>query len=161
MEQQKKSFIENKFIVNRLTDKPIGFFLCCDGSCIMNGSCGSAQYKISDGEGNVYYESPTFLGTNNLAEFAGIVHGIRICNKLYEGTPIPLYSDSNTALSWLKYYGPANLEKLDYPGRGLIGVNEMFKKLTAYLLEADATKVNIHKWMTHLWGEIPADFGRK
>lgn len=39
-------------------------------------------------------------GTNNLGEFLAIVHGLAYLKK--QNKNIPIYSDSRTAISWVK-----------------------------------------------------------
>ncbi|MCS6833768.1 MAG: reverse transcriptase-like protein, partial [Flammeovirgaceae bacterium] len=94
-------------------------------------------------------------GTNNVVEFIAIVHALAYCQK--NKLPLPIYSDSQTAIKWVKNKkANTRLEK-----------NATNEKLFALLQRAEEWLANnqydnpILKWQTDKWGEIPADFGRK
>ena len=70
---------------------------------------------------------------------------------------IPIYSDSRTALSWLR----------NKKVKTTLVKNEQTRQLYELIQRAELwVKTNvyanpIYKWDTENWGEIPADFGRK
>jgi ribonuclease HI len=96
-------------------------------------------------------------GTNNLGEFLAIVTGL----KWLESTSLTykLYSDSFTAINWVKTYGYCNT-KLPNVGRELA---MQLKVAESWLQLASSRKYveRIEKWDTHQFGEVPADYDRK
>jgi ribonuclease HI len=69
----------------------------------------------------------------------------------------PIYSDSRTALSWIR----------NRHSRTTIKATAANAQVRALLARADAW-ISTHnipnpllKWNTEVWGETPADFGRK
>ena len=130
--------------------------LSVDAAC--SGSPGILEYRgvwTSDGV-EVFRMGPFQWGTNNVGEFLALVHGIAFLQK-NEMHEIPIYSDSRTALSWLRNKKVKTTLKRKK-------VNE---KLFVLLDRAELWVRNnqwtnpIIKWDTKNWGEIPADFGRK
>ena len=92
-------------------------------------------------------------GTNNIGEFLALIHGIQYLksNKL----TIPIYTDSVTAMAWLRNKKMNSSHK----PKSLSVLNEMIKRANNLL--SDMEPWEILKWDTKNWGEIPADFGRK
>ena len=104
----------------------------------------------------VFKKGPFQDATNNIGEFLAIVHALALAQKSNLGN-IPIYSDSMTAISWVKRK-KANT-KLVATERN----KEVFE-----LIERAENWLNNHtfsnpvlKWITEQWGENPADFGRK
>lgn len=98
-------------------------------------------------------------GTNNIAEFLGLVHAIEYLNE--NNLPLVIYTDSLTAIAWVRHKkanttahqtGKVNPEIIQR-----IQKAEQFLKNNKELLKS----VKIMKWQTQEWGEIPADYGRK
>ncbi len=94
-------------------------------------------------------------GTNNIGEFLAIVHALAFLHQ--KNSNIPVYSDSRTAIGWVQKK-KANT-KLEATGRNA----ELFE-----LIDRAETWLKTHrfanpvlKWETTVWGENPADFGRK
>ncbi|MEQ9551279.1 MAG: ribonuclease H family protein [Coleofasciculus sp. G3-WIS-01] len=129
--------------------------ICVDASCI--GNPGDVEYRgVDTATGEVvFHKRPMSNGTNNLGEFLAIVHALAYLKN--KSSNIPIYSDSETAITWLKNKqvrttlksSPDNEEIFDLVKRAL------------NWLEANEYKNSILKWNTGSWGEIPADFGRK
>jgi ribonuclease HI len=95
------------------------------------------------------------LGTNNIGEFLAIVHALAYCKKAELN--LPIYTDSKTALAWVKQkHCKTQLVR-----------NEKTKALWELIergeewLQNNTWQNPILKWETEVWGEIPADFGRK
>jgi ribonuclease HI len=104
----------------------------------------------------LFKKGPFQDATNNIGEFLAIVHALALVQKSNLGN-IPIYSDSITAISWIKRK-KANT-KLAATERN----KEVFE-----LIERAENWLNNHtfsnpilKWITEQWGENPADFGRK
>ena len=58
--------------------------LFSDGACKTNPGCAGAGYVIYDEVGNEIYENsvPIEHATNNMAEYAGLIYGLKTCLKL-------------------------------------------------------------------------------
>ncbi|MDE6099317.1 MAG: ribonuclease H family protein [Muribaculaceae bacterium] len=127
-----------------------------DGACAKNP--GPMEYRcVEVGTGNeVFHLGPLDDGTNNIAEYLALIHAAALLARNGDTTR-PIYSDSRTALSWLRR-GKSNT-KLEATGRNQ-RVFELLQRADAWL--ASHRILNpILKWDTEKWGEIPADFGRK
>ncbi len=129
--------------------------ICVDAAC--NGSGGQVEYQgVHTTTREVLFKvGPLPDGTNNIGEFLALVHGLAQLKK--EGKIIPIYSDSKTAMSWVRHKkcktkhprSPQNTKLFNLVERA-----ERWLKINAFTNE-------IIKWPTKEWGEIPADFGRK
>jgi ribonuclease HI len=130
--------------------------LSVDAAC--SGNPGIMEYRgvwIKDGT-ELFRKGPFKRGTNNIGEFLAIVHAAALLDKQgYED--IPIYTDSRTALAWVRKKKVNTKLKFDR-------TNHRLKKLV--MRAENWLKVNdipnpLKKWNTKNWGEIPADFGRK
>ena len=84
-------------------------------------------------------------------------HSSWTCISQKNNSALPIYSDSLTAISWVKKKKcNTSLKKDNSTGElfMLIGRAETWLKNNSY-------NNKIIKWDTKKWGEIPADFGRK
>ena len=103
----------------------------------------------------VFYRGPYAQGTNNIGEFLALVLGLAYLKK--HNLSWPIYTDSVTAMAWVRQrkckskivWGKQN-EELFYAVR----------KAEDWLRTHTWTNP-VLKWETRLWGEIPADYGRK
>lgn len=134
-------------------EKPT-FGIAVDGWC--SGTtrlCGYRGVDIETGE-ELFLQNHLGVGTNNIAEFLGIVHALGFIKKK-NGKP-PVYSDSEIAIAFVnKRSCNTGLREYENP--------ELFKKIKKcemFLLEQKGIVV-VKKWETKSWGEIPADFGNK
>jgi ribonuclease HI len=95
------------------------------------------------------------LGTINIGEFLAIVHALALLDK--SGSSLPIYSDSRTAIKWVK----DRKIKTNLPRNSK--TEELFNLVDRAVawLESHEYKNQVLKWDTENWGEIPADFGRK
>jgi len=130
--------------------------LSVDAAC--SGSPGIMEYRgvwTKDGD-EVFRKGPFEWGTNNVGEFLALVHGIAFLQQ--QGMDgIPIYSDSRTALSWLRHKRvKTTLEKRSTNKDLFVLLNRAEK-----WIKENTWKNSVHKWETARWGEIPADFGRK
>lgn len=103
----------------------------------------------------IFLQGPFADGTNNIGEFLAIVHGLAYLQK--HNSLIPIYSDSKTAIGWVKKKR-ANT-KLELTPNNKI-VFELIQRAERWLA-TNTYKNPILKWETEHWGENPADFGRK
>ncbi|MDR3652940.1 MAG: ribonuclease H family protein [Paludibacter sp.] len=129
--------------------------LSVDAAC--SGNPGVMEYRgvyTKTGE-ELFRQGPFKEGTNNIGEFLALVHGLALLKQ--KNSPLPIYTDSITALAWVNAKkAKTKLEKNDSNAVlfDLISRAETWLKNNEY-----STK--IVKWETSVWGEIPADFGRK
>lgn len=140
--------------------KPVGNFnpdsIAVDAAC--SGNPGVMEYRGVDVKRNeqIFIMGPYDDGTNNVGEFLAIVHGLAWLKQ--QGLPTKIiYSDSKIAIGWVKKKKCGT--KLAETKRNA--------KLFEYIHRAEQWLQNnayhnpILKWETAVWGEIPADFGRK
>jgi ribonuclease HI len=127
-----------------------------DAAC--SGNPGDMEYQavwVADGT-KLFYQGPFPDGTNNIGEFLAIVHALALLKQ--QGKPnLPIYSDSKIAQGWVKK-GKCNT-KLEATNRNA-RIFELIQRAENWLAMNKITNP-ILKWETEVWGEIPADFGRK
>lgn len=130
--------------------------IAVDGAC--SGNPGIMEYrgvKVATGE-EVFHVGPLEDGTNNVAEFLAIVHALALLFRRNDSVT-PVYTDSKTAVAWVRNRGC----------RTQLVPTERNRKIFEMLARANLwlrshTPLNpLLRWNTPLWGEIPADFGRK
>lgn len=103
----------------------------------------------------LFHQGPYEDATNNIGEFLAIVHALAMCKK--ENINKPVYTDSKTAMSWIKNK-KANT-KLVHTEKNK-ELFEIIERAEKWLAENKWSN-RVLKWETKIWGEIPADFGRK
>lgn len=136
---------------------PEGFDINCvavDAAC--SGNPGPMEYRgvYLLTEQQIFHFGPVH-GTNNIGEFLAIVHALAFMKQ--KGVKMPIYSDSRTAMSWVKQKKcKTKLERTPKTEE----LFQMIERAEKWLKENRVT-IPILKWETELWGEIPADFGRK
>jgi ribonuclease HI len=129
--------------------------ICVDASC--RGNPGKMEYRgVHTGSGVEIFHSPVFpVGTNNLGEFLAIVHGLTYLQQ--RGSAIPIYSDSRTALLWVaRKQVHTNLPRHAPTEAIWQCIDRALRWLNSHTYPNP-----LYKWDTAVWGEIPADFGRK
>ena len=134
---------------------PILPALAVDAAC--SGNPGVMEFRgvIADTGTEVFHRGPFNGGTNNIGEFLAIVLGLAYLKQ--HNLPWVLYSDSRTAMAWLrKKHADTKLE-WNAANRDLFF---MLRKAEQWLHDNTWTTA-VYKWDTKAWGEIPADFGRK
>jgi ribonuclease HI len=136
--------------------KPILPSISVDAAC--SGAPGKLEYRgvYTDTEEEIFHFGPFPDGTNNVGEFLAIVHALAWLAK--HGKKLPLYSDSENAISWV-YTGECRT-KLKHTARNA-PLFVMIRSAENWLAENELDDDEILKWHTELWGENPADFGRK
>ncbi len=135
--------------------KPIYPALAVDAAC--SGNPGVLEFRgvIADTGTEVFHRGPYKGGTNNIGEFLAIVLGLAYLKQ--NNLPWALYSDSRTALSWLRKGKAQTKLELTPQNAELF---DMLQKAEQWLARNTYT-TSVYKWDTEHWGEIPADFGRK
>ncbi len=136
--------------------KPILPSLCVDAAC--NGSPGDLEYRgvFTESGDQIFHFGPFPQGTNNVGEFLAIVHALTWMTK--HNAPLPIYSDSENGISWV-YQGKCKTS-LKHTVRNA-PLFTMIHSAENWLAENELEDDSVLKWDTEMWGEIPADFGRK
>jgi ribonuclease HI len=130
--------------------------ICTDAACA--GNPGDMEYRCvvtKTGE-QLFHQGPFPEGTNNIGEFLGLVHALAMLKKTGDSTST-IYTDSETAIAWVRNRKhKSTLERTNRNQK----VFELLDRAVAWV-ETNDWKNPILKWETKVWGEIPADFGRK
>jgi ribonuclease HI len=136
--------------------KPILPSICVDAAC--SGAPGKLEYRgvYTDSGAEIFRFGPFPDGTNNVGEFLAIVHALTWLAK--HEKQLPVYSDSENGISWV-YTGQCRT-KLKHTARNA-PLFVMIHSAENWLAENELDDDAVLKWDTELWGENPADFGRK
>jgi ribonuclease HI len=136
--------------------RPISDSISVDAAC--SGNPGAMEYRgVYTADGTVLFSmGPYPLGTNNIGEFLAVVHALALLKK--KGVPnMPIYSDSQTALGWVKKKKANTKLTVNNKSRELF---DLIQRAESWL-DQNTFSNPLIKWDTEHWGEIPADFGRK
>ena len=130
--------------------------LSVDAACA--GNPGKMEYRgvLVGTKQEVFKQGPFDKGTNNIGEFLAIVHGLALL-KSKKLDKFPIYTDSRTAMSWVKKKECRTNLVFDSSNADLL---KLVKRAEDWL-KNNSYRNPILKWETKEWGEIPADFGRK
>ncbi|NER10110.1 ribonuclease HI [Muriicola jejuensis] len=122
-----------------------------------SGNPGKMEYQGVDTKTGkrLFKQGPFPEGTNNIGEFLAIVHGLAFLKE--RRSDRVLYSDSRTAISWVRKKRCNTKLEPNPRNRELFDLVERAEKW----LQKNSYTTPIVKWETLAWGEIPADFGRK
>ncbi len=126
-----------------------------DASCM--GNPGVMEYQgveIASGK-RIFHHGPFPRGTNNIGEYLAIVHALALMQQRHEHHTI--YSDSVTAQGWVRACHARTKLPLTPQTTQLLN---LVQRADTWL-RTNTFRVPIRKWQTEIWGEIPADFGRK
>lgn len=132
---------------------PLGWAV--DASCL--GNPGKMEYRgveLATGR-EIFRVGPFDDATNNIGEFLAIVHALALQYKT--GQRHTIYSDSATGMAWVR--NRAVKTKLQ-PSPRNARVFDLIRRALEWLRTHSYT-TPIRKWQTEIWGEVPADFGRK
>lgn len=141
-----KKAVQSKFVYPSIS---------VDAAC--SGNPGVMEYRGVDTKTRVeiFKKGPFPDATNNIGEFLAIVHALALMKN--QQTFFPIYTDSMTALSWIKNKkAKTKLERTEFNKEVFV----LLQKAELWLIN-NPVNVALMKWPTDLWGEIPADFGRK
>ncbi len=131
---------------------PVVPSLCVDAA--LSGRSGLMEYRgvETHSRRELFRRGPFPGATNNIGEFLAVVHALAYCKK--HKLLVPIYSDSRTAISWVvkrKVQSKVDMSSALWP---------LIQRALAWL--ANHTYENrLLQWNSRLWGENPADFGRK
>lgn len=126
-----------------------------DASCM--GNPGVMEYRgveLMSGK-EIFRVGPFQDATNNIGEFLAIVHALALMYN--KGEWHTIYSDSVSGMAWVRR---RQIKTTLRPTPRNEKVFELMARALAWL-NTHACNTRILKWQTELWGEIPADFGRK
>lgn len=126
-----------------------------DASCL--GNPGTMEYRgVEVKTGKVIFKMGPFEdATNNIGEYLALVHAMALMAK--QGEYHNIYSDSVTAMSWVKRRQiKTKLKQTPKNGR----IFELLARASVWV-NTHQFPAKIMKWQTERWGEIPADYGRK
>lgn len=130
--------------------------IAVDGAC--SGNPGTMEYRGVDvmTGAEIFHQGPFEESTNNIGEFLALVHALAFFDQRGNDKTV-IYSDSRTAISWVRNRKcNTKLERTERNRRSF----ELIAR-AEHWLNTHTAKNRIIKWETKLWGEIPADFGRK
>lgn len=157
MNRSKKEVYDKSaaYAMNR-SEAPIEWdSLSVDAAC--SGNPGVLEYQGVDTKSSIrlFHLGPFPEGTVNIGEFLAIIHALAYLKK--QNSDIPIYTDSMTALTWLRKKHVNT--KLVRSKKN----DKLFQLVDRALfwLRNNSYKNRVLKWDTKQWGEIPADFGRK
>lgn len=134
---------------------PIADSYCVDAAC--TGNPGPMEYRCVHTSTckQLFHQGPFENGSNNIGEFLAIVHALALFKQ--RGVAAPIYSDSETALSWVKKQHCKTKLVKDESNTEIF---DLIARAESWLTE-NSYDNPLLKWNTNAWGEIPADFGRK
>ncbi len=136
--------------------QPILPSICVDAAC--NGSPGKLEYRgvVTETGEQIFHTGPYEQGTNNVGEFLAIVHALTWQFK--HNSHAPIYSDSENAILWVNT-GICKTNLKHSSKNALLFA--LIHSAENWLAENELPEGKIVKWDTSMWGENPADFGRK
>lgn len=136
-------------------DYPILDSICVDASTMENP--GVTEYRgVDTRTRQVLFQHKYDEATNNIGEFLAIVHALALYKKQGKELKI-IYSDSANAISWVRQKKCRTKFKNTENNKKLF---DDIQRAVAWL-ENNSYDTKIMKWNTGVWGEIPADYGRK
>ena len=142
-------------------EQPVSPCIAVDAACA--GNPGKMEYQgvfvdfsTQPATRKDLFKSPVFPNaTNNIGEFLALVHALALQKK--NGWKYPIYSDSVNAQIWIRQKKCKTKLQPNAKNEHLF---ELIARAEKWLNE-NAIEVPILKWKTEIWGEIPADYGRK
>ncbi|MDR0873474.1 MAG: ribonuclease H family protein [Prevotellaceae bacterium] len=143
-------------VVSADVPPPIQAALAVDAAC--SGNPGVMEYRgVYVKTRQEIFKSPAFKeGTNNIGEFLALAHGLALLKE--KKTNIPVYSDSVSAISWVRQRRCKTMLKKNEKNAPVF---DLIARAEKWLADNQPITNPILKWDTEHWGEIPADFGRK
>ena len=147
--------------LSKAKEQPVSPAVAVDAAC--SGNPGKMEYQglfVDFGTQPAttvqLFKSPVFEnGTNNIGEFLAIVHALAWMKQ--KRVQYPIYSDSVNAQLWVRQKKCKTKLQPNAKNEYLF---ELIARAEKWLNE-NAIEVPVLKWKTEIWGEIPADFGRK
>lgn len=137
-------------------ERPLSGCLSVDAAC--SGNPGVMEYRgvMVDTGNEVFRQGPFAAATNNIGEFLAIVHALALVEQ-GKLAVAAIYSDSVTAQAWVRQ---RRCKSKLVQNADNAPVFELINRANAWLA-THTVSTKVLKWKTDIWGEIPADFGRK
>ena len=147
--------------LSTITERPVSPCIAVDAAC--SGNPGKMEYQgvfvdfsTQPATRKDLFKSQVFPNaTNNIGEFLALVHALALQKN--KGWHYPIYSDSVNAQLWIRQ---KKCKTKLQPNDKNAYLFELVARAEKWLNE-NTIEVPILKWKTEIWGEIPADFGRK
>ena len=128
--------------------------IAVDASC--PGNPGPMEYRgVCLRTGKELFHFGPITATNNIGEFLAVVHALALLHE--KQSPLTIYTDSKTAQAWVRNRKAKTLLQRTPETETALRLVQRAERW----LRTHACANPIEKWETKLWGEIPADFGRK
>lgn len=155
-EKLRQNAVDN-YLEKRNKQKPTEEVLTVDGAS--NGKNCEFQAVWHPSRKKAFSSKLFEGGTNNIAEFLGLVLAIKHLKD--KNLPLVVYTDSVTAISWVRNKKANTTARTT--GKLTKELESLLEKAETFLMQNNELlkRVEILKWETKEWGEIPADFGRK
>ena len=134
---------------------PISESISVDAACISTKGRMEYQGVYTRNKTVIFKQGPFEKATNNIGEFLAIVHALAYCKK--NNVSLPIYSDSMTALSWVRKKKANTKQETNELNTVVFDLIYRAEKW----LKENKFENKLLKWNTQVWGEIPADYGRK
>lgn len=156
-ENKYKYFGKNKKPVTRSkkSSRPVIPSICVDAAWNTKTKIMEYQGVHTQSGDLIFRKGPYNDATNNIGEFLAIVHALALLKQ--NNSDIPIYSDSVTAIKWVKIK-KANTKLIKTGNNSELF--EIIERAENWLKNNSFSNI-VLKWETGSWGEIPADFGRK
>ena len=147
--------------LSQAKEQPVTPAIAVDAAC--SGNPGKMEYQgvfVDFGTQpattiNLFKSQVFENGTNNIGEFLAIVHALAWQKQ--KKVSYTIYSDSVNAQKWVREKKCKTKLQRNAKNDYLFQLIERAEKW----LNENTIEVPILKWKTEIWGEIPADFGRK
>lgn len=139
----------------KLSSNYIENSISVDAAC--SGNPGDMEYRgvYTENAEEIFHFGPVPNGTNNIGEFLAIVHALALLKQ--ENSSLPIYSDSQIALGWVRKKQANTSISRDASTEKLWNLIERAE----HWLQNNSYSNQLLKWETKQWGESKADFGRK
>ena len=153
--KKKKKIKEISIAERERIGLPIMNSISVDGA--WDTKTGLAEYQgvLTENKKILFHNGPFEDGTNNIVEFLAIIHALAYCKK--HDLRVPIYSDSKIAINWVKKKTQRTNHQKNEKNKPLF---DLLDRATIWLSENNYRNPLL-KWETKVWGENPADFGRK
>lgn len=146
----------SQLMLNDSEAKPVVDSIAVDAAC--SGNPGVMEYRgvlTATGQ-EIFHFGPIPNATNNIGEFLAIVHALALIDQGILRTSL-IYSDSLTGQAWVRQKKCKSKLALTDDN---VAIFDLIRRAELWLATHHYS-TPIVKWPTELWGEIPADFGRK
>jgi ribonuclease HI len=136
--------------------EPIPGSLCVDAA--WNSVTKVMEYRgvwLDDGS-VVFAEGPFEAATNNIGEFLAVVQALEYLSD--RDSEAAVYTDSKTAMSWVRKR-LVRSESIQL-GKTSKEIEHMVEAALKWM-KGNPQRSRVLKWETQVWGDVPADYGRK